>query len=137
MSTAQRTWTNIGARFEPQRAAIEREIVGLTWKPPAGKHPMMPGLGIQECIQQLRLPRVTAIAYDGAFTAPDPSCPAESAHYAVYGIEANYSNGTAHVYVVDTGTELLPVCSELVEERIPLGNGAVLVPHKGIEEASS
>lgn len=32
------------------------------------------------------------------------------------GVQGEYTNGTARVYLLDTGTELIPVASELLDE---------------------
>ena len=62
--------------------------------------PMGPALCIKETIKQLKLPKVSAISY---------SCN-ELAPYGFYGVEANYKNSKIRIFVVDEGSETVPVC---------------------------
>jgi len=66
----------------------------------------VPGLAIKTCIRQLSLPRVSQVAWNGAAASVDWYDPKrrEGEHYSIYGIEMNYDNGRARVYVIDTGT---------------------------------
>lgn len=116
-----RNWTTIGAEYidgefrgRPNRERIEEQIDALDWKDatPTMSLPMSPGLALEACIEQLNLPRVSKIAHNGYLQYPDGP---ETAHFSLYGIEANYSNGPARVYVLDTGTECIPLASELLE----------------------
>lgn len=107
----ERTWTDIGKQDlasiapddsdEIQRALVERSIENLTWESVEGAKPMLPGLGIKECIKQLRLPKVSQVAISH-----------DLAPYGFYGIEARYKNGRARVYVLDRGTDLIPLASD-------------------------
>lgn len=110
MSTTQRNWTQVGSKYEPKREEVERVIAGLHWEPVEGRKAMMPALGVQAVIAELNLPRVSRIALNGLIDMPDP--PEGTAHYAIYGIECQYSDGKARVYVVDEGSVILPLCSD-------------------------
>jgi hypothetical protein len=101
------TWTTVGADFETFRPEILAAIDTIEWRPLEGSWPASPGLGIQEVIRQLRLPRVqqAGIATD---VIDD--------RYSLYGIEAQYTNGRARVFVIDTGSCLTPVASGLIQE---------------------
>jgi hypothetical protein len=118
----RRDWLDLGAeyhegetgRFGQSRPRVEAAIAALTWKPvPAGadgmRLPMSPGLAIEACIEQLKLPKVSAVAHDGYLQWPDGP---ETAHFSILGIEANYSNGRARVYVLDTGTGCTPLAAD-------------------------
>lgn len=70
--------------------------------------PMVPGLGIQHAIAELRIPKVSQIAVSS-----------ELAPHGFYGIEGNYKNGRARVYIIDMGTHLIPLASDFFgEERV-------------------
>ena len=110
----KRAWTEIGKevigrRLEGgarlTRAAIVRAIDTFEWvETPADPEaemtlPIVPALAIQAAIKELRIPKVTRIAWRCHELAP----------HGFYGIEGNYKNGRVRVYVVDTGTHLIPV----------------------------
>jgi hypothetical protein len=99
----ERTWTNIGAEYvtDDNRTHVEHAIEKLAWRTPEGEFPAMPGLGIKAVISELRLPKVSRVAISH-----------DLAPYGLYGIEANYKNGCARVYVVDKGSNLIPICSD-------------------------
>lgn len=110
----RRDTLNVGRRFtEPYGDQIEREIRGLRWgnEPQTG---MLPGLGINAAIRELKLPKVTAYATNGSFTVPDPP---ETATYGVYGIEANYRDCRIRLYLADTGTEIVPLFVDVFERE--------------------
>jgi hypothetical protein len=96
-----RTWTTTGADYVGDRETFARLFAGLEWEPVEGAKPAMPGLSIKEAIRELRIPKVTRIAISN-----------ELAPYGLYGIEGNYKNGRALVYLVDRGTEIIPVASD-------------------------
>ncbi len=106
-----RTWTEIGTpligrRLEDghlTRPLVEQAIEMLRWLDAEQDMdlPMIPGLGIQAAIKELRIPKVSQVAISH-----------ELAPYGLYGIEGNYKNGRAHVYVVDVGSELIPIASD-------------------------
>lgn len=121
----RRDWLSIGAEYHEgetrlgdNRRRVVRAIAGLEWQPVPEDGTlsvaMMPGLAIQECIAQLGLPRVSAVATNGYLTMPDGP---ETAHYSVYGIEANYANGRARVYVLDTGGGVTPLAADFWEKE--------------------
>lgn len=109
-----RTWTQSGARYSTpeRRPQVERAIEGLTWQSfvPGMSLPFMSGESIKATIVELSLPRVSALAWDGGLSFPAPND--ESEYPGLYGIETNFANGRARVYVVDAGTEIVPVCSD-------------------------
>lgn len=100
----QRNWTAIGAPYtgDADRERVERVIDALTWREPPCDVPALPGLAINKAIRELGIPKVSRIAYDGAITYPDGDS-GGTAYYGLYGIEGNYANGRAQVYLLDTG----------------------------------
>lgn len=128
--TADRTWTTVGEQHIGRlplesgelltRELIEAAIDELNWVDTADANtlPAMPAWTIQEAIKQLRIPRVSKIAWcchatdDPEFDERYPLAP-----FGFYGIEGNYTNGRARVYVLDLGAEATPLCSELFTEE--------------------
>lgn len=105
----RRDWMKVGARYstKARRPQLVQVMNELEWHPVKGKMtlPFSPGEGIKAVIAELNLPKVSALAWNGAleFSGEYPS---------LYGIEANYKNGRARLFVVDNGTALLPVCAD-------------------------
>jgi hypothetical protein len=106
----QRTWMKVGAEHtatEKQRAEVLKAIEAMEWQRIPGPDEkalvvgMMPGENIKECIRELRLPKVSAIAISN-----------EMAPYGLYGIESNFKNRRARLYVLDKGHVCTPLCSD-------------------------
>jgi hypothetical protein len=111
----QRTWTRVGAELAGKRLedsarsidkpAVLRAIQSIEWReiPKEGRMeaPMMQGEGIKSAIQSLRIPKVSHVAWSN-----------ELAPYGFYGIRGHYKDGQAEVYIVHTGCELVPMCSD-------------------------
>lgn len=118
MTDFERTWTDTGAEYtgDVDRARVEQQIDALEWKQvfDGMSLPFSPGEAIKAVIAELELPKVSQIAHNGYLTWPDGP---ETAHYSVYGIEANYRNGRARVYVLDTGTSCIPLASDFWPEE--------------------
>lgn len=102
MSEHQENWTNIGrADWEGQQDSIRAAAAALDWRAlPLDNVPAMPGYGIQQVIRELRLPKVSRVAWSS-----------DLAPCGFYGIEANYRNGRAQVFILDKGSELTPLVS--------------------------
>jgi len=108
-------WTERGklhghSETEEQRELIMAAMQRMDWLeiPTDGSRlqvAMMPGLGINEAIKQLRLPKVSHIAISH-----------ELAPYGFYGIRAHYSNADVDVFLVDRGSDMFPVCMEVTEK---------------------
>ena len=128
--TQDRTWTKTGGQlFDAERAtreghnyatgreAVEAGIDGLTWVevPAEGelRLPFTPGEGIKAVIAQLDLRAVRRIAHDGAVTVRDDA-ESSTSLYSLYGIEVPEAGGLLRVFVVDRGTDLLPVAYDRV-----------------------
>lgn len=103
---AVRTWTKVGEKHN--RATVERAIENIEWRELRGtiEVPMMQGEGIKAAIRELRIPRVSHVAWSN-----------ELAPYGFYAIRGHYANGDAEVYIVDRGSDLIPVCSDFTERR--------------------
>lgn len=113
----KRTWTKVGTEVAGNeledgasldRATVMLAIDNLEWRaiPKGGtlEAPFMPGEGIKAAIKELRIPKVSHVAWSH-----------ELAPYGFYGIRGHYTNGDAEVYIVDLGTHLVPVCSDFHE----------------------
>jgi hypothetical protein len=125
VSVPKRDWMSAGARYTTveRRPQVSEVIAGLDWKEvEVMSLPAMPAMGIQEAIKELRLPKVSAIAFNGALEFPGR--PGEDGEYpSLYGIEANYTNGRARVYLVDNGCEIVTVCADFwAEEEASIAN---------------
>lgn len=135
--TRTRTWTTVGAGLVAERdrdhvdaildrldfqagaaAAIAPKLGALDeWgkardgatlaadidNTPTGYARSVEVLRLGRCIRALRIPNVTAVATSSAL-----------APHALYGIEGRYSNGVARVYVIATGSRLVPIASDFL-----------------------
>ena len=119
---SQQSWTNIGSSWttDPHHhRAIEGAIAELDWIEVTGRTvslPLMPGEAIKRAIHELRLPNVSRVAY-GVVTLRPGSQEDGFGDVSLLGIEANYSNGRARVYLLDHGSDLTPIMSELFERE--------------------
>lgn len=119
-ATPERTWLSVGAELVERiggQATVEAAVDALEWQPipdDDGAAPLLgfsQGYAIRAAIKELRLPNVSAIADS---TIECPGTDGEDGFYpGFYSIEANYTNGRARIYLVDTGLKLVPVMSEL------------------------
>ncbi len=106
--TVKRTWTKVGEEFTGEHAKREQiagAIERMEWQeiPKGGSLTlgMMPGEGIKAAIRELHIPKVSHVAVSN-----------ELAPYGLYGIRGHYKNGDANVFIVDRGSDMLPVCSD-------------------------
>lgn len=116
----ERTWTELGDEFIAgddvlledgevlTRSHIEAAINTLDWRMTKGvtRVAAMPGMAIQACITELNIPKVSLFAISS-----------ELAPYGFYGIEGNYKNGRARVYVIDRGAMLTVIASDFWEKE--------------------
>src|SRR2546430_5775899 len=108
----ERTWTEIGADYVERlgKRSVEHEIEALDWqdvKDDGITVAFIPGQAIKEATRELRIPNVTKVAIS-SFDCPATSPDQDGFYPGFYGIEGNYKNGRARVYVLDTGTSLTP-----------------------------
>jgi hypothetical protein len=113
----ERNWTETGAELVEKlggREVVEREIDEMEWQtiPEDGALTVgfLPGAAVNEVIRELRIPKVTAVAITG-FDRPATSEQEDGFYPGFYGIEGNYSNGRARVFVLDVGTYIQPLVS--------------------------
>jgi hypothetical protein len=111
----ERTWLEVGKDYTSgkDRDRVAAAIEALQWRPPTGEGPMSPVLMLQAVVSELRLPKVSAIAWGGgeANVLEYPDGP-DTATYSVLGVESNYTNGRARLYVLDTGVGAVPLASD-------------------------
>ena len=99
-----RPWPRIGTpHSQHHEARLGAIFARLAWHPltPETEEAAMPALGIRAAIRELRLPKVSHYAIGH-----------ELAPYGLYGIRAHYRNGTAEVYLVDEGSQMLVLASD-------------------------
>lgn len=124
----EREWAEVGTKFIRQsietsgrypwnddvllalRVLIDAQIDALKWVEPEGNFPMSPGLFLQHVIEELNIPRVTAVAHNGVLELPDGP---ETATYSICGIEGNYRNGRVRLYILDSGTGGYPLATDV------------------------
>lgn len=101
-------WMRTGKRFTNstnKRTRIISAIRGMVWHEVKDglSLPMSPGLGIEALIKELRLPRVSDVAYSH-----------DLAPYSLLGVRTHYKKISIELFAVDTGTGIKPaVINEL------------------------
>lgn len=115
----ERNWTETGVELVERvggREAVEAEIDRLEWEdvPEEGSLTVgfMQGHAINACVKELRLPNVKRVATHGGFSIMPADAELDGFHPGFYGMECDYSNGRARVYVLDTGTVIQPLVSD-------------------------
>lgn len=108
MLAAVRTWASDDKQFtyeHGQRFAISRAIGNLTWHPfrTRMKMPVVHRVTIRETIKKMQIPGITALAWNGVYLDS----------FVILGIEGNYSNGRARIYVLDHEGKAIVLCSDL------------------------
>lgn len=99
----QRSWTNIGKEYTDGK---QDEIAGMigdtfSWQTPPCDMGMMPGEGIKAAIKELRIPKVSRVGASH-----------EMAPYGLLGIEGNFENGKAQIFLVDDGLSVTPIVTD-------------------------
>ena len=139
-ATVRRAWLGSGAEYtrpEPEaRTAIEREIELLRWTSVDDdlRLPASTALALRECVRQLRLPRVSQVAHNGRLAWTDGQ---ETVGYGVYGIEATRHAGRVRVYVLDRGTELVPLARDLWPTAASEAPGSRSRPSGGVGDQAT
>lgn len=120
----ERSWTTVGAALVARlgQKEIEDEIETFDWQPveTGMEIAFSPGQAIKTAILEFGLPKVSAIAISGF--AREGGDGEDGFYPGFYGIEANYVNGRARVYLLDTGVELIPLASDHWP-AVPAGSG--------------
>lgn len=114
----ERNWTKVGVELVERvggREAVEAEIDRLEWEllPDGGTITtgFMQGHAINACIRDLAIPKVSGAATNGGFSI-QTSAEVDGFHPGFYGIEGNYRNGRARIYVLDDGVSVTPLVSD-------------------------
>lgn len=104
-------WIDIGKGTVPTRRRDEFLAVAedLTWHEPTGSHPFSPAHALMAVIREFDIRGVQAIAYSGAWTAPDGP---ETATYQVLGVRTRRQR----LIFVDEGVRVVPVVILTTEE---------------------
>lgn len=98
----ERTWTQVGREHtEGKESELAEMFERLDWQTIPCTLPMAPGEGLKEVIKELRIPKVSHVAYSH-----------ELAPYGLMGVKAHYKNGDATIYMVDEGSEIVIVASD-------------------------
>ena len=99
----KRTWTETGAKCVPEnkRERVSDIINSFEWESIPCELAMMPGLAIKETIKEFKMPKVSHVAVTH-----------DMAPYGFYGIRAHYKNGKAQLYVLDRGSDCVPIASD-------------------------
>lgn len=122
----ERSWLSIGDEFVAKvgggQDGVAAAIDGLEWIdiPEDGSLTVAfsPGYAIKAAIREFGLPAVRRVAPYGGFSIPDADG-GDGFYPALYGIEANYANGRARIFLLDTGTGLTPLCSDFEPATVP------------------
>ena len=102
----QRTWTAVGQEHsDGKHDELGEMFERLEWREIPCTMAMMPGDAIKAAITQLRIPKVSHVA-----------CSNELAPYGLEGIIGHYRGGTVKIYLIDTGTEVLPLASDFIPD---------------------
>lgn len=117
---AQRTWTEVGAEMVERlggREEVDAEAERMEWQELLEEGGLtvafMPGHAIKAVIGELEIPKVSAVAIS-SFDRPASRPEEEDGFYpGFYGIEGNYTNGRARIFVLDLGTCIQPLFSDL------------------------
>ncbi len=106
-----RHWTDIGTPNVEAlggQAQISAAIERIVWHPVGTPAPFSQGYAIRAAIQEFRMPRVTQWG-DTHALAP----------YGLLGVEALYRNGRVRLYLLDTGSDAVPLCTDLLPPDTP------------------
>ena len=99
----KRTWTETGVKCVPEnnRDRVSSIIYNFEWESIPCAVGMMPGENIKGIIAEFKMPKVSHIAITH-----------EMAPYGFYGIRAHYTNGKAQLYILDRGSDCVPIASD-------------------------
>lgn len=118
MIEKQRSWTEVGAEMVDQlggREEVAAEADRMEWQELTEGESLtvafMPGHAIKATIGDLGIPKVSAVAIS-SFDRPASSPEDDGFYPGFYGIEGNYTNGRARIYVLDLGTCIQPLFSD-------------------------
>lgn len=99
---SRRRWLKVAGSMAAYGMRIQRAAEGLEWEPFGGSLPFSQGYAIRETIKAFRM-RPSRVAVQGGVVAIGDES------YALLGIEAEYANARVRLYVLDRGSELVPL----------------------------
>lgn len=107
----ERTFTRVGKGYGYERESIERSINELEWeKFRTDNLPFMQGEAIKQVIKQCNVPlsKIKKMALHGGLD--------RNSHEAIgfYGLDVDYKNGNAKLYIADDGCEICIVASDFM-----------------------
>lgn len=120
----ERSWTTVGAEYVERlgQAEVEAEIEALEWHelPEEGSVDVAfsPGFAIKAAIREFGMPKVSAFAISGF--SREGVGEDDGFYPGFYGIEANYKNGRARVYLLDVGVSVTPLASDFWPVEAPV-----------------
>lgn len=99
----ERTWAEIGVKCVPEkeRGRVAAVIEDFKWQSIPCTLPMMPGENIKGIIAAFKIPKVSHVAITNEITP-----------FRFYGIRAHYENGKAQHYLLDRGSDCVPIASD-------------------------
>ena len=98
----KRNWTITGKEHtEGKHDKMGAMFSRMKWREIPCTMGMMPGEAIKAAIRQLHIPKVSHVA-----------CSNELAPFGLEGIIGHYKDGEAIIYLLDTGTEVIPLASD-------------------------
>ncbi len=106
-----RHWTDIGnpsVELLGGQPRISEAIDRIAWHPVRTPAPFSQGYAIRAAIQHFRMRRVIQWG-DANALAP----------YGLLGIEATYQNGRVRLYLLDSGSDAVPLCTDVFPEGAP------------------
>ncbi|WP_199515732.1 hypothetical protein [Nucisporomicrobium flavum] len=121
-----RDWSELGEEFirkafadgrrfhgdydrDRERARIAAAIDEMSWREPDGTMPLSPGLFLQAVYPQLAI-RPTAAAINSFIELPDGP---ETGTYTIYGIEGIHNGMRVRMYLIDTGSNGIPIAIDV------------------------
>jgi len=96
---------NIGKSIGTDEEYIKNQIDSLEWVElkKGDRLPLGQGMAIQGTIDEFKIPNVSHVAIHGNLD-----------NLGFYGIRGHYKNGTFNIFIVDTGTAIIPIAGQEV-----------------------
>jgi len=106
LADVKRHWTQVGIYYtQGKRPMISEAIDHMKWQTIPCDMAFSPGEGIKAAIQHFHIPKVSQVA-----------CSHDLAPYGLLGIQGHYKNGVSRIYILDIGTQLVPICSDIYKK---------------------
>jgi hypothetical protein len=112
----KRTWTEVGEEYtRDKQEVIAAMIERIMWRALPCEMGMGPGMAIKKAIKAFKIPRPSRIATSN-----------EMAPYGLIAVEGNYKNGRAHIFLVDDGVSVTPICTDFYAKEEATNYGHVI-----------